>query len=126
MSYSIRDISLAPLGHKRIEWVESYMPVLAEIKKRFREEKPFAGMRISVCVHLEAKTAYLGLLLREGGAEVAVTGSNPLSTKDDICAALADMGVSVYAWFNATPEEYHEHIRQTLEFKPHIAIDDGG
>ena len=126
MSCSIRDISLAPLGRKRIEWVESYMPVLAEIKKRFREEKPFEGMRISVCVHLEAKTAYLGLLLREGGAEVAVTGSNPLSTKDDICAALADMGVNVYAWFDATPEEYHEHIRQTLEFKPHIAIDDGG
>ena len=126
MSCSIRDISLAPLGHKRIEWVESYMPVLAEIKKRFREEKPFSGMRISVCVHLEAKTAYLGLLLREGGAEVAVTGSNPLSTKDDICAALADMGVNVYAWFGSTPEEYHEHIRQTLEFRPHIAIDDGG
>ena len=126
MSYSIRDISLAPLGHKRIEWVQSYMPVLGELKKRFREEQPFKGLRISVCVHLEAKTAYLGLLLREGGAEVAVTGSNPLSTKDDICAALAEEGVSVYAWFNASPEEYHEHIRQTLEFKPHIAIDDGG
>lgn len=126
MNCSIRDISLAPLGHKRIEWVKSYMPVLKELGERFRKEKPFAGLRISVCVHLEAKTAYLGLLLREGGAEVAVTGSNPLSTKDDVCAALAEDGVNVYAWFNATPEEYHEHIRQTLEFKPHIIIDDGG
>ena len=126
MSCSIRDISLAPLGHKRIDWVRSYMPVLRELEERFRREKPFAGLRISVCVHLEAKTAYLGLLLREGGAEVAVTGSNPLSTKDDVCAALAEDGMNVYAWFNATPEEYHEHIRQTLEFKPHIIIDDGG
>jgi len=75
---------------------------------------------------LEAKTAYLALLLREGGAEVAVTGSNPLSTKDDVCAALAAEGMNVHAWFNATPEEYHEHIRRTLEFKPHIVIDDGG
>ena len=126
MNCSIRDISLAPLGHKRIEWVKSYMPVLNELGERFRREKPFAGLRVSVCVHLEAKTAYLCLLLRDGGAEVAVTGSNPLSTKDDICAALAEEGVNVYAWFNSTPEEYHEHIRQTLEFKPHIAIDDGG
>lgn len=125
MSCSIRDISLAPLGRKRIEWVKSYMPVLAEIGERFRSEKPFAGLRVSVCVHLEAKTAYLALLMRDGGAEVAVTGSNPLSTKDDVCAALAEEGVNVYAWFGATPEEYREHIRQTLEFKPHIAIDDG-
>ncbi|MBQ4341766.1 MAG: adenosylhomocysteinase, partial [Clostridia bacterium] len=125
MSCSIRDISLAPLGRKRIEWVKSYMPVLAEIGERFRREKPFAGLRVSVCVHLEAKTAYLALLMRDGGAEVAVTGSNPLSTKDDVCAALAEEGINVYAWFGATAEEYHEHIRQTLEFKPHIAIDDG-
>ena len=126
MSYSIRDISLAPLGKKRIEWVISYMPVLAELEKRFKAEQPFKGLRISVCVHLEAKTAYLGLLLREGGAEVAITGSNPLSTKDDICAALAEEGMNVHAWFNATSEEYHEHIRKALEFKPHIIIDDGG
>ncbi|MBO6061354.1 MAG: adenosylhomocysteinase, partial [Clostridia bacterium] len=104
---------------------KSYMPVLEKIGERFREEKPFEGLRVSVCVHLEAKTAYLALLMREGGAEVAVTGSNPLSTKDDVCAALAEEGMNVYAWFNSTPEEYREHIRQTLEFKPHIIIDDG-
>lgn len=126
MGHSVRDITLAPLGKKRIEWVKSYMPVLRTLEERFKKEKPFAGMRISVCVHLEAKTAYLALLLREAGAEVAVTGSNPLSTKDDVCAALAAEGMNVYAWFGATPAEYHEHIRRTLEFKPHIAIDDGG
>ncbi len=126
MNYSIRDISLAPLGKKRIDWVKSYMPVLKTLSERFRVDQPFRGLRVSVCVHLEAKTAYLALLLREGGADVAVTGSNPLSTKDDVCAALAEAGMKVYAWFNATPEEFHEHIRQTLEFRPHIIIDDGG
>ena len=126
MNYSIRDISLAPLGKKRVDWVKSYMPVLKTLSERFRVEKPFSGLRVSVCVHLEAKTAYLALLLREGGADVAVTGSNPLSTKDDVCAALAEAGMKVYAWFNASPEEFHEHIRQALEFKPHIIIDDGG
>ena len=126
MSYTIRDISLAPLGKKRIEWVRGFMPVMNELWERFGLEKPFAGLRIAVCVHLEAKTAYLGLLLRHGGAEVAITGSNPLSTKDDICAALANDGMSVHAWFNATEAEYKEHIRRVLEFKPHIIIDDGG
>ncbi len=126
MSYTVRDISLAPLGRQRINWVKSYMPVLNTLERRFREEMPFAGLRVAVCVHLEAKTAYLGLLLREGGAEVAITGSNPLSTKDDVCAALAAEGMSVHAWFGATEDEYHEHIRRTLEFCPHIVIDDGG
>ncbi len=123
---TIRDISLAPLGRKRIEWVKDFMPVLSELRERFIVEQPFKGMRISVCVHLEAKTAYLGLVLRDGGAEVSITGSNPLSTKDDICAALAEEGMDVHAFFGATEEEYYEHIRRVLEFKPHIIIDDGG
>ena len=82
---TVRDITLAPLGEKRIEWVKDFMPVLSELRERFIKEQPFKGLRISVCVHLEAKTAYLALVLRDGGAEVSVTGSNPLSTKDDIC-----------------------------------------
>ena len=123
---TIRDITLAPLGEKRIEWVKDFMPVLSELRERFIKEQPFKGLRISVCVHLEAKTAYLGLVLRDGGAEVSITGSNPLSTKDDICAALAKMGMDVHAFYGATDEEYEEHIRRTLEFKPHIIIDDGG
>ncbi len=123
---TVRDISLAPLGLQRIEWVKDFMPVLSTLEARFREEKPFLGLRISVCVHLEAKTAYLALLLREAGATVSVTGSNPLSTKDDVCAALAHLGMDVHAWFGATPDEFREHIRRTVEFCPHIIIDDGG
>ena len=123
---TIRDISLAPLGHKRIEWVKDFMPVLSALRERFVREQPFRGLRISVCVHLEAKTAYLALVLRDGGATVSVTGSNPLSTKDDICAALVEDGMDVHAFFGATEEEYYEHIRRVLEFKPHIIIDDGG
>ena len=120
---TIRDISLAPLGHKRIEWVKDFMPVLSTLRERFVREQPFRGLRISVCVHLEAKTAYLALVLRDGGATVSVTGSNPLSTKDDICAALVEDGMDVHAFFGATEEEYYEHIRRVLEFKPHIIID---
>ncbi|HWS30265.1 MAG TPA: adenosylhomocysteinase [Clostridia bacterium] len=123
---TVRDLSLAPSGLKRIEWVKDFMPVLRTLEARFRQEKPFLGLRVSVSVHLEAKTAYLALLLREAGATVSVTGSNPLSTKDDVCAALATLGMDVHAWFNATEDEFHEHIRRTLEFHPHVIIDDGG
>ncbi|MCL2351883.1 MAG: adenosylhomocysteinase [Firmicutes bacterium] len=122
----IRDESLAPQGLEKIAWVREFMPVLARIKARFEAEKPFAGMRIAVSVHLEAKTAYLGLVFRAGGADVAVTGSNVLTTKDDVCAALASLGASVYAWHNATEAEYWGHLKNTLEFCPHIVIDDGG
>ena len=123
---TVRDISLAPLGRKKIEWVKDFMPVLSELCESFKREKPFKGLRVSVCVHLEAKTAYLALVMRDGGAEVSVTGSNPLSTKDEICAALAADGMDVHAFYGATDEEYEEHIRRTVEFKPHIIIDDGG
>ena len=122
----IRDPSLAPIGLKKIEWVKEFMPVLGQIEERFKKEKPFEGLRIAVSVHLEAKTAYLGLVLRSGGAEVAVTGSNSLSTKDDVCAGLASLGVNVYAWHGATQGEYFDHLKKTLSFKPHIIIDDGG
>ncbi len=122
----IRDKSLAPAGIKKIEWVKEFMPVLSQIEQQFAKDKPFAGMKIAVSVHLEAKTAYLGLVLRAGGADVAVTGSNVLSTKDDICAALDSMGMNVYAWHNATEAEYFDHLKKTLEFSPDIIIDDGG
>ena len=122
----IRDPSLAAAGIKKIEWVKGFMPVLAQIEEQFKKDKPFAGMRIAVCIHLEAKTAYLAQVLAAGGAEVAVTGSNTLSTKDDICAGLASLGYNVYAWHDATEEEYWEHLKETLKFKPHIIIDDGG
>ena len=102
--YTVRDISLAPLGLKRIEWVKDFMPVMRALEERFSAEKPFLGKRVAVCVHLEAKTAYLALLLRAAGAEVAVTGSNPLSTKDDVGAALVSLAMEGRAWFGATEQ----------------------
>jgi len=122
----IRDASLAEAGIRKIEWVKEYMPVLRQIEEQFRKDRPFEGLRISVCIHLEAKTAYLCQVLAAGGADVAVTGSNTLSTKDDICAGLASLGYKVYALHDASEEEYWEHLKKTLEFKPHIIVDDGG
>ena len=115
-----------PLGIKKIEWVKRFMPVLSELSKRDKDEQPLKGFKVSMCIHLEAKTAYLALLLKELGADVRVTGSNPLSTKDEICAALNYLGLEVNAWFGTTEEEYHEHVRRTLEFCPDIILDDGG
>ncbi|HHU77889.1 MAG TPA: adenosylhomocysteinase [Clostridiales bacterium] len=126
MSSSIRSIKLAPEGRARINWVRQYMPLLNSLEKEFLEQQPFAGRRIAVSVHLEAKTAYLSLVLAAGGAEVAVTGSNPLSTQDAVAAALAEEGLKVYAWHGAAEEEYKTHLNQTLDFGPHIIIDDGG
>jgi len=121
----IRDKSLAAAGLAKINWVKDFMPVLNKLEKRLIKEQPLKGLKIAVCVHLEAKTAYLGLVLRAAGAEITVTGSNPLSTKDDICAALDSLGVSVFAWHGATDAEYHEHQLKALEFCPDIIIDDG-
>lgn len=122
----IRYPEMYPLGLKKIEWVKRFMPVLNELGRRYGEEKPLRGFKVSMCIHLEAKTAYLALLLHDLGADVRVTGSNPLSTKDEICAALAHLGIEVNAWFGTTDEEYHEHVRRTLEFCPDIILDDGG
>lgn len=126
MSYLIRDIKLAPEGHARINWVKGYMPLLNELEREFERDKPFKGKKIAVSIHLEAKTAYLALVLAKGGAKVAVTGSNPLSTQDPIAAALVEEGLSVYAWHNATEEEYFDHLNKSLDFGPDIIIDDGG
>lgn len=122
----IRDIKLAPSGHKKIEWVKRNMPVLSRIEEEFTKNKPFTGKRIVMSIHLEAKTAYLAKVLKAGGAEVSITGSNPLSTQDDVAAALAEDGLHVYAWYNSNSEEYNEHLNAALDIKPHIVIDDGG
>lgn len=122
----IRDASLADEGRRKIEWVKDFMPVLARLRDEYSVSKPFAGLKVAVSVHMEAKTAYLCCVLRDAGAEVAATGSNVLSTKDDVCAALDSLGVNVYAWHNATKDEYFEHLKKTLEFKPDVIIDDGG
>ena len=124
--YEIRDISLAPSGHRKIQWVKDNMPLLRGLEEEFTKTKPFEGVKISLSVHLEAKTAYLCLVLAVGGAKMSVTGSNVLSTQDDVAAALADAGLKVYAFHGATQEEYDRHIEMCLEHKANIIIDDGG
>ena len=104
----IKDKALAKSGHDKINWVKSYMPVLNSIEAEFERTKPFAGKKIAMSIHLEAKTAYLATVLRAGGAEVHSTGCNPLSTQDDVCAGLASRGVTVLATHGCTLEEYHD------------------
>lgn len=122
----IRDISLAESGERKIEWVRRNCPLLHMLEGEFSETKPFKGKKITLSVHLEAKTAYLCLVLAAGGAEMHVTGSNPLSTQDDVAAALVKAGLEVHAWYGATDEEYNTHIHHALEAGPNIIIDDGG
>ena len=124
--YVVRDIRLAPAGRLKIDWVRAHMPVLNAIREEFERDRPFEGLRVALSIHLEAKTAYLAEVIRAGGANVAVTGSNPLSTQDDIAAALAATGMKVYAWYNATSEEYRDHLLHVLDCRPQIVIDDGG
>ena len=127
MSYEIRDISLWESGETKIRWVEENMALLRGIKAEFEKTRPFAGLRISLSVHLEAKTAYLCRVLAAGGAEMYITGSNPLSTQDDVAAALAHGGLNVYAYHGCTDEEYERHTSMVIsEGRPNIIIDDGG
>ena len=122
----IRDLNLWESGEQKIAWVKNNMPLLRSIEAEFAAAKPFAGKRIALSIHLEAKTAYLCRVLAAGGAEMYITGSNPLSTQDDIAAALVHGGLNVYAWHGVTPEEYDAHTRRVIEAEPHFIIDDGG
>ena len=122
----IADITLAPEGEKKIRWAAGHMPVLAAIAEDFRETKPLAGLCVALSVHLEAKTAWLCRVMEMGGAEMHVTGSNPLSTQDDVAAALAAGGMHVCAVHGATAEQYQSAIDAVLETAPNIIIDDGG
>lgn len=122
----IKDITLAPSGAHKIDWVRKNCPLLRSLEEEFAQTRPFEGIRIALSIHLEAKTAYLCKVLAAGGAEMFVTGSNPLSTQDDVAAALADAGLNVFAWYNSTPEEYEHHITCVLENNCNIIIDDGG
>ena len=126
MESEIRDLKLAPSGHQKIEWVRRNMPLLRSMEEEFRAAQPFAGKRVALSIHLEAKTAYLCKVLAAGGADMKITGSNPLSTQDDIAAALVEDGLEVHAWYDAAPEEYEEHISHVLEQDCQIIIDDGG
>jgi adenosylhomocysteinase len=122
----VRDMSLAPSGHLKIDWVKEHMPVLNRIREQFEKEQPFKGLKVAISLHLEAKTAYLAKVVKAGGADVTITGSNPLSTQDDVAAALVEDGITVFAKYNPEPAEYKEHMIKTLETKPDLIIDDGG
>lgn len=122
----VRDIALYPSGEQKIDWVKAHMPVLRSIEEDFVKDRPFEGLRVALSIHLEAKTAYLCKVLASGGAQMYVTGSNPLSTQDDVAAALAYAGLHVFAWYNATAEEYTNHLREVISAKPNLIIDDGG
>ena len=121
----VKDMSLAPEGVRKIEWVQKHMPVLESIKQEYLETQPFKGITIGSCLHLEPKTINLGLTLMAGGAEVAMTGCNPLSTHDDAVAGAADLGLNVYGWREQDDEEYYQTINMVLDHKPDIIIDDG-
>lgn len=122
----ITDISLAPEGHLKIDWASSHMPVLNEVRAQFEKEQPFKGLKVSISLHLEAKTAYLAKVVQAGGAEVTITGSNPLSTQDDICAALVEDGITVFGKYNPSEEEFKQLNMKALESNPDLIIDDGG
>ena len=124
--YRVRDISLAPQGEQKIEWVRRNMPILNGIRESFERDLPFRGLKIALSLHLEAKTAYLCRVLAAGGAEMYVTGSNPLSTQDDVAAAVAEGGINIFALHGCTMGEYHECIDSVLMAEPDIIIDDGG
>lgn len=121
----IKDPSLAEVGEKRIEWARRHMPVLESIKQEFEKTKPLKGARIVACLHVTVETANLITALVAGGAEVAVTGSNPLSTQDDVAAALAARGLHVYAFRGENEREYYDCIKKALEIKPNVTLDDG-
>ena len=124
--YDVKDLSLAPYGMEKIEWAYRNMPVLRAIEKELIDEQPFKGLKIAVSVHVEAKTACLARALARGGADVALTGCNPLSTQDDVAAALASTGMHVYTIHGDNDEQYINHLKMALDFGPDIVIDDGG
>jgi adenosylhomocysteinase len=123
--FIIKDIKIAEGGKKRIEWARRQMPVLQIIRERYEREKPLEGVKIVACLHVTVETANLILTLRAGGAEIALTGSNPLSTQDDVAAALADEGIHVYAFRGENEKEYYECLDEALKIGPDVTLDDG-
>ncbi|MFB0500608.1 MAG: adenosylhomocysteinase [Candidatus Hadarchaeaceae archaeon] len=125
MTYEVKDIKLAPQGKLMIDWAERHMPVLAEIRRELSKTKPLKGMRVGAALHTEAKTAVLVRTFVAAGAKVAITSCNPLSTRDEVAAALAKEGVEVYAWRGETSREYYANLNHVLDIKPDVLVDDG-
>ena len=124
--YIVKDIGLAEGGDKRIEWAGGRMPVLGQIRERYEREKPLENIKVVACLHVTVETANLVLALRAGGAEVALTAANPLSTQDDVAAALASAGINTYAFRDETEDEYYNCLTEALKIDPHVLLDDGG
>ncbi len=125
MKYDVKDIALAARGKLHIEWAAREMPVLKLIQQRFSKEKPFKGVRIAACLHVTTETGNLALTLKEGGADLVVCASNPLSTQDDAAAALVEFGVPVFAIKGEDNKTYYNHIMAALDHKPNLTVDDG-
>ncbi len=125
MTYKVRDIKLAPKGKRMIEWAEHHMPVLMTIRREFSRTKPLKGLTVGAALHTEMKTAVLAKTLAAAGARVAITGCNPLSTRDEVAAALAREGINVYAWRGETTREYYANLNRVLDYEPDILVDDG-
>ncbi len=126
MKYDVKDLNLAPSGALRIEWANQSMPVLESIRKRFAKEKPLKGIRLAACLHVTTETAGLIRTLKAGGAEVTLCASNPLSTQDDVAAALVQQDqIPVFSIKGEDGQTYYKHIYQALEIKPHLTMDDG-
>ncbi len=123
--FKVKDLKLAEQGRKKIDWAESRMPVLAALREKYKKTKPFKGYRIAGCLHVTKETAVLIKTFKDAGAEVSWSGCNPLSTQDDVAAALAKEGISIYAWHGMNTKEFYWCIDRTLDFKPNLTLDDG-
>ncbi len=122
----IKDIGLAKAGEKKIQWVSAHMPVLNTMMREYRQSKPFSGVTVAMCLHLEAKTAYLARTLKAAGAAVVACASNPLSTQDDVVAAMVEEGITVFAVHGSSMEDYERYLNMVLDREPRVIIDDGG
>ncbi len=125
MAFRVKDLSLAPQGRLKIDWAEAHMPVLMRIRQKFSKEKPLKGVKVSGCLHITKETAVLVRTVRAAGAETAWSGCNPLSTQDDVAAALAEEGVNVYGWRGLSKDDYYWCIEQALNHEPEVTVDDG-
>ena len=124
-AYKVRDLSLADAGRLKIEWAESRMPVLMSLREKYAAEQPFKGYKITGCLHVTKETAVLIETLQACGAEVAWSGCNPLSTNDEVAAALARNGIEIYAWYGQNVEDFYWCIDRTIDKTPHTTLDDG-
>jgi adenosylhomocysteinase len=124
--YDVKDLALAPEGVRRIDWADRQMPVLQAIRERFEREQPLAGHRVSACLHVTTETANLARTLKAGGADVVLCASNPLSTQDDVAAALVEeYDISVFAIKGEDNDSYYRHIEAAVDHRPHLTMDDG-